>query len=210
MLMFAVGLVASASGLHTPQNPVPKQNLATAFGDALEKQRSQAMMQRAINKLAHPDVPLWLVFEGIAQPAVIPGSATTNVLHGEAARLHNLDANQRLNFIFNGQKVPLGIDMCDSPLANSQNQQVHVRAPDWPVKRGYANPSTFSATKASAAVPASQLRRDYAPAVKTQLVSRNAQAAHNLQNFAEAAKKRGVRKTNAKLGSSWHERTELT
>ena len=43
-----------------------------------EEQHSQALIQSEINRLTLPDIPLWLVFEGVAQPTVLPGSATTD------------------------------------------------------------------------------------------------------------------------------------
>ena len=43
-----------------------------------------------LGRLSLPDVPLWLVFEDLAQPIVLPGSATTSALHAEAARVHNV------------------------------------------------------------------------------------------------------------------------
>ena len=120
-----------------------------------------------MNKLALPDVPLWLIFEGVAQPVVLPGSATTDSLLAEAARLHNLDPKQRLSFVLGAAPVPLGIDISKTPLAKSRNLHVHVKVLDWPVKYASANPTTSGAGGAQTAVSASRARRDPIPIAQT-------------------------------------------
>lgn len=128
-----VGLLATASCLH--RVAVPKMSIDAAFTNWADEQQSQAIMQRELNRLAHPDVPLRLVFEGISQRAVIPGSAMTDALHDEAARLHNLDTNQKLSFSLKGAMLPLGVPISESPLSNTQDLEVFVAACEWPVKR---------------------------------------------------------------------------
>ena len=103
-------------------------------------------MEREVKRLACPDVQCWLVFEGTAQPLTIPGSATTDVLQDEATRLHNLEAGQRLSFLVNGASLPLGKDISETPLANTENQKVTVRPLDWPVRRQARTCSTIERT----------------------------------------------------------------
>ena len=118
------------------QQPQPKEDFDTAFASWREQQLSQDCMQRMVKQLAHPDVPLWLVFEGIALPTVLPGSATTDALHTEVTRLYNLDRDQKFRFSVCGATLPFGVAISESPLANSQDLNVHVNACEWPVRRG--------------------------------------------------------------------------
>ena len=54
-------------------------------------------------------------------------SATTDALRAEAARLHDLDAEQQqLQFYVDGRKLPAGIAISESPLANTADLEVHV------------------------------------------------------------------------------------
>ena len=96
------------------------------FGEA--SAHYQERVQRAVNRLAHPDVPLKIVFEGIAVPAVIPGNATTDALFKEATRLHSLDPKQKLRFVIKGKKPVLymGVPISDTPLAGTRNLEVLV------------------------------------------------------------------------------------
>ena len=126
----------------TGSKATEQEQLDAAFATWHKEQHSQAELQSEVNRLVHPDVPLWLVFENIAQPLVLPGSVTTDYLHNEAARLHNLDVKQRLKFQLGCTTLPLGIPISASPLARSRNLEVRVVPCDWPVKRGFANPSS--------------------------------------------------------------------
>jgi hypothetical protein len=106
---------------------MPKQQLDTAFLDALHEQQKQAQaLQRQVNRLAHPDVPLRLIWEGKAQRAVIKGSATTDSLRMQAIRLHGLDGHQQLKFILHGSTLNMGIAISESRLANTQDLDVHI------------------------------------------------------------------------------------
>ena len=132
MRLIFVGLFASASCM---QHAAPNSQIDLAFKAAYKQQLSQAIMQRQasqlqseVNRLAHPDVPLQLVFRGVARPAIIPGSATTDALHPLATRLHKLSGRQALEFFLNGAVLPLGVPVSESPLANTENLEVHVRA----------------------------------------------------------------------------------
>ena len=136
-----------------------------AFVSWREKQLSQDQMQRVVKQLAHPDVPVWLVFENIAQPAILAGSTTTDDLHAEVTRLFNLDRDQKFRFSLNGKALPLGLAISESPLCNSQNLKVYVQALEWPVRRG---PLSNRAPAASA-VAATRARRN-APVGRPQYV----------------------------------------
>lgn len=118
--------------------------VAQAFSSWRVQQEAQAQLEREIKRLAHTDVPLWFVFEGTAQPGVIPGSGTTSALHNEAARVHDLDVNQRLRFLLDGKVLPVGVDISESPLANTENLAVHVMPSQWPARRGYRNVASAS------------------------------------------------------------------
>ena len=154
--MLLVGLLASASGLHSSPNHVPKKQLDAAFTSWREKQ----MLEKEVKRLVNPDVTLRLVFEGVAQPAVLPGSATTDALHGAAAHLHNLDVDQRLRFLLHGKPLPRGVAISESPLAGTSDLEVRVMPCDWPVKRGCRSNS------AANAIAATRARRGAAPLAK--------------------------------------------
>lgn len=147
-------------------NEVDDEAMDVAFAAMFERERSQEIIQREVNKLSLPDVPLWLIFENVAQPVVLPGKATTDVLHAEAARLHNLDPNQRIRFFLNGAMLPLGVDISATPLAKTRNLHVEVRVLDWPVKRGVANPAE---SVSGTAVSAIRARRDPIPMARSLL-----------------------------------------
>lgn len=122
MWALLLALLASASCYNVPS----KTGLDAAFTNWHKQQNSAALMQKQVNRLAHPDVKLWLVFQGSAQPAVLPGSATTAALHRAAARLHNLDPHQQLRFVLNGMTLPPGRPISETALANSRNLEVFV------------------------------------------------------------------------------------
>ena len=145
--MLLLGLVTSASGMATPPKHVPKKQLDAAFTAWSEKQA----LEKEVKRLVNPDVTLRLVFEGVAQPAVLPGSATTDALHGAAAHLHNLDEDQRLRFVLHGKALPRGVALSDSPLAGTTDLEVSVMPCDWPVKRGCRTNSGASAIAATRA-----------------------------------------------------------
>ena len=134
-----------------------------------EQQQSETLVHREVNRLTHPDVPVWLVFEGLAQPTVLAGSATTDALHDEAARLHNLDADQQLRFLVQGRPLPRGTPISETALANTENLQVSIMPCQWPVKRGYANPSSSGFASTSTAVAATRARGNKAPVARTVL-----------------------------------------
>jgi hypothetical protein len=123
----------------------PVVDLSTEFAQAFARQQSMSAMEREIKRLASPDVPVWVVFEGASQPAVLPGSGTTDALHQEASRLHNLDPAQKLRFLLDNDELQLGVPIVESPLANSQDLQVRVMATEWPVRRGRLSTTAFSA-----------------------------------------------------------------
>ena len=57
----------------------------------------------------------------------ISGSATTDALRLEAVRLHNLDAElQQLKFYVDGMKLPAGIAISESVLADTKDVEVTV------------------------------------------------------------------------------------
>jgi hypothetical protein len=128
--------------------------LELAFTAWREQQISHELVHREVNRLAHPDVPLWLIFEGIAQPVVLRGSATTDELHDAASHLHSLDANQKLRFLLNGRALPLGVAVSESALANTRNLEVRVVPCQWPVKRN--SRSSYAAT--GTAIAATRVR----------------------------------------------------
>ena len=157
----AAAAAAAGAEQNTKTSLDPK--LLDAFSSWREDQEAEALVQREVNRLAHPDVPLWFVFEGIAQAAVIPGAAKIDALHHEACRLHNLDVNQKLIFRINGKMLPLGVDISESPLAKTQNLQVQVVPCEFPVKRSAANPSSAAAAARSTGVAATQARGGQQP-----------------------------------------------
>ena len=83
-------------------------------------------MHRAVNRLAHPDVPLRLVFQGNAKPCILPGGATIDDLRGEAIRLHNLDSQKQFRFVLGGVKLRAGAAISETPLANTEDLDVVV------------------------------------------------------------------------------------
>ena len=90
---------------------------------------SEARLKREVNRLTHPEVPFRLVFEGVALPAVLPGTATTDALPALAEQLHNLEPRQRLRFNLNGTTpLQLGLPISESPLANTRNLEVFIHA----------------------------------------------------------------------------------
>ena len=116
-------------------------------------------MEREVKRLAHPDIPVWLIFEELAQPATLPGSASTDQLHQIACQLHNLDENQPLRYLLKGMPLPPGIALSETALANTADLRVHVKAVEWPVKRGCRSNSAA----ASSGVAASHVRHGGAP-----------------------------------------------
>ena len=149
--MIALPIVMMGDSEAPDTSETDDEAMDAAFAAIFERERSQEIIQREVNKLSLPDVPLWLIFENVAQPVVLPGKATTDSLHAEAARLHNLDPNQRLSFVLNGAMLPLGVDISATPLAKTRNLHVEVQVLDWPVKRGVANPAeSVSGTAVSA------------------------------------------------------------
>ena len=139
-----------------------------AFASVIKTREKEELIASELSRLSLPDVPLWLVFEDVAQPIVLPGSATTSALHAAASAAHNLDPNQRIHFRLKGKPLPLGVALAESPLAQTRNLHVHVVVPDWPVKRGGAFPSSSAAVSATAAtaVAAHKARRDVVPRAK--------------------------------------------
>lgn len=108
----------------------------------------QELLQREVNKLTSPEVPLRIVFEGIAQSTVLPSGGSTDDLLKEACRLHNLETNQGLRFFLNGAALSLGTPISATPLAATQDLEVHMQALDWPVRRG-RNPSILDSAVAA-------------------------------------------------------------
>ena len=89
---------------HTPRARTPTLNIDLA---SFTQWGEQVKVENAVKQMMHPDVPVWLVFEGLAQPAEIQGSATTDSLHMQACRLHNLAPDQKLRFVLeNGTPLP--------------------------------------------------------------------------------------------------------
>lgn len=135
-----------------------------AFSSWGKAQHAEELLKKQINQLAHPDLKVWVVFEGVAQPAVIPGSGTTCALVDQTAKLHNLDRDQEFRFLLHGKYlVEMGIPVSESPLSDFQDEEedlsVNVQAMDWPVKRGYlSNPAL-----ATTAVAATRVRRYHKP-----------------------------------------------
>ena len=88
---------------------------------------STARLQSAVNQLTSPDVPLRLLFEGIALPTTLRGNASTSELPVMATRLHNLEPKQQLRFVLNGTTpLRLGVPVAESPLANTRNLEVLI------------------------------------------------------------------------------------
>lgn len=155
---------AAAAGGELTEGPAV--DLSTEFARAMSRANALSAMETEVKRLASPDVPLWIVFEGAAQPAVLPGSGKTDALHDEASRLHNLDPSQKLRFLLEDDELHLGVPIAESPLANSQDLQVRVMATEWPVRRGRLSTTAFSAggvaTTASrmSSVAARRIRRE--------------------------------------------------
>jgi len=155
-----LGLSASAACLssHTPfsTSQAPTQgapSLDAAFSSWAKKHDSQTeRMISEVNRLAHPDVPVWLNYEGQIRPAIVPGSAKVDQLQRIVTRLHRLDRHEQLNFIVNGAPLPKGVAISETPLANSRMQEVQVTAAPWWSKAGTQGslngrvyPSSFTA-----------------------------------------------------------------
>ena len=114
---------------------VSHEEQSSALDAAFTNWHEEQLMQREVNRVTQPDVPLWLVFENIAQPTTIAGSTTTDALHREACRLHNLASDMKLRFSVRGTTRARGVAMSETPLASTKNLQVRVDAAEWPVKR---------------------------------------------------------------------------
>ena len=141
MLRVFLCLLAGAAGMQMPATASPKipktflawprdPPLDGKFADWLQQQKTQALLQKEINKLSCPDVPVRLVFEGAVFPTVLKGDAKVESLHVEATRLHNLDPNQALRFMLGSgeasRALPTGIPISESPLANTRNLEVFI------------------------------------------------------------------------------------
>lgn len=165
-----------ASTPKVPSTPVlsAMEPIDAAFNVWHDRQRSQEHMRREVNRLAHPDVPLWLVFEGIAQPTVVSGCETTDMLQREATRLFNLQPDQRLQFFCGSTVLPLGAAISSTPLANTRNVQVRVKASGWPIKR--VRFSEFAA--GTTAIAATRAGRDAAAHLARPPVVRRQQCPH--------------------------------
>ena len=142
--LLALSLLAVATCLNVASTTIRKSQLDVAFAAWRKKQVSTArvwtqmeanalqvvseneIMQKMVNELAHPDVPLRIVFEGVPKKAVLKGDATTNALQHLACKLHGLEANQNLRFMVNGVSVTPGIPIRETSLANTENLDVHV------------------------------------------------------------------------------------
>ena len=140
-------------GLHGASGMVASMH--DAFSSWGKSHHAEELMQKQINQLAHPDLKVWVTFEGVAQPAIIPGSGTTCALVEETARLHNLDRDQEFRFLLHGKYlVEMGIPVSESALSDFQDEDedlsVNVQAMDWPVKRGYgSNPGLLTTARAA-------------------------------------------------------------
>jgi predicted RNA-binding Zn-ribbon protein involved in translation (DUF1610 family) len=79
-----------------------------------------------------------------------------------------LDPNQRIRFHLKGKPLPPGVALAKTPLAQTRNLHVQVVVPDWPVRRGSANPTSSARASAAAAtaVAAHKARRDVVPREK--------------------------------------------
>ena len=98
------------------RQPEYMENAFTSW--AQKQQQQQRRVRRVVNRLAHPDVPLWLQHEGELRATILPGSATTHAVHEAAASLLNLDKKKKLTFTMNGRELRLGAAICESALAN--------------------------------------------------------------------------------------------
>ena len=149
----------------TPRARTPTLNIDLA---SFTQWGEQVKVENAVKQMMHPDVPVWLVFEGLAQPAEIQGSATTDSLHMQACRLHNLAPDQKLRFVLeNGTPLPPGVPISESPLAETENEQVIVQPVAFPVKRGYANPSSSGYGSTRNAIAYTKLRKKKVAVPKT-------------------------------------------
>jgi len=120
-------LLASASCLKISPHRLRRHQVDAAFRTWQQQQQlSEELMHRAVNRLAHPDVPLRLVFQGNAKPCTLPGSATIDDLRGEAIRLHNLDGQKQFRFVLGGVKLRAGVAISETPLANTEDLDVVV------------------------------------------------------------------------------------
>ena len=132
----ALGLVVGAAGLQAPMTPRHRPDaslaldvdLANSFGKWRRQEVAHDLLRTQINSMACPDVNVRVVFEGIAKPTVLPGSArcTTAALSGAATRLHKLDTHQKLRFNVGGYTLPMNLPVSESPLANTQDLEVLV------------------------------------------------------------------------------------
>ena len=151
--LLVLGLLASASCLQVPKTGthrrVPKRQLDAAFSAWREKQLKQTAFVNQVNRLASPDVSCHITFEGLTHKANLPGGATTDTLHKEAARLHNLDPDQQLKFFYDGGLLAPGVPISETHLANTRNAVVLVMAAQWPIRRVKSN-EWWSGSSASA------------------------------------------------------------
>lgn len=125
--LILVTVVASAScclQTGTGQTGTEPKQLDVAFRSWQQQQRKQELMQRAINRMSHPDILMRLSYEGNTKAVIFPGSATTDDVHDEAVHVHGLDVNEQLTLLLDGAELPLGIALSESPLANTHNLEV--------------------------------------------------------------------------------------
>ena len=161
-----LSLLVAVAGMCASPGKVPPQQLEAAFSTWGKEQASQALLQKEINRLAHPDVPLWIVFEHVAQPAVIPGHAADVVkaLHRETCRLHGLASEQQFRFVLNGKILPPKVAISESALANTEHLEVNVMPMEWPVRR--CRLSNIVNAPSSNGISAIQARRNNVPRPK--------------------------------------------
>jgi hypothetical protein len=152
MSALLLGLAATASAAYSTPGAARLQ-IDRAFSKWQRQQQlsPEARMQRYINRLACPDVPVRLSYEGVPKAAILPGSGTTDVLHRVAARLYALDAQAQLSFSVRGAPIPGGVAISETPLADSTDLEVVVTATPW-----YQSTGRRATRRTAALIPGTQ------------------------------------------------------
>ena len=122
-----MGLLAGASGMCTPApRATVTMQMDAAFSSWNQQLQNADLMEKQVKRMALPDIPVQLVFEGVAKSAVLDGKATTDALFKAATRLHNLDTKQKLRFVLNGNRLPANADLSDTALSNTEDLEVLI------------------------------------------------------------------------------------
>lgn len=174
VVLCLIGATHAVCMCATPK-PTPKTSAASAaFTSWHEDHAAREAIKRQVNRMSHPDVPVRLVFEGVAHQAVLPGDATTETLNNLACKVHNLAAGQNFRFVHDGRPLAPKLAISESPLANTRNLEVLIMpAHGLSIKRGASTAEPGGSWWASAGSGAGQRRTSIARKADAKRAERN-------------------------------------